>query len=79
MAMQKPAVASAVGVNNAIIDNGSNGFLCDNFENWESNLSYLIEHPTAILEFGQSARLKVIKDFSLKKAEVLWCEVLMSQ
>jgi glycosyltransferase involved in cell wall biosynthesis len=79
MALQKPAVASAVGVNNAIIDNGSNGFLCDNFENWESNLSYLIEHPTAILEFGQSARLKVIKDFSLKKAEVLWCEVLMSQ
>lgn len=79
MALQKPAIASAVGVNNTIIDNGRNGFLCNNFEDWENALSYLIEHPTTILEFGESARLKVVNDFSLRKAETLWCEVLKSQ
>ncbi|MEO7800522.1 MAG: glycosyltransferase [Ginsengibacter sp.] len=76
MALQKPAVASSVGVNNMIIDNEQNGFLCDNTEDWERCLSYLIEHPATILEFGKSARSKVIRDFSLKKAEVLWWEVL---
>lgn len=78
MALEKPAVASAVGVNNEIIDHGQNGFLCSNNEDWEKNLSYLIENYEKISEFGTQARNKVVKNFSLKKAGALWCEVLQA-
>jgi len=78
MALQKPAVASAVGVNNVIIDHGKNGFLCSTPEEWEQHLSYLIEHIDQIQKFGILAREKIVNDFSLRKAGELWCEVLQT-
>lgn len=76
MALEKAAVVSAVGVNNEIIDHGKNGFVCSNDGDWEKELSYLIEHSEKLPEIGKRARDRITKDFSLEKAEALWCEVL---
>jgi glycosyltransferase involved in cell wall biosynthesis len=42
MALGKPVVASDVGVNMQIIDNGVNGFLCSSKETWADTLTRLI-------------------------------------
>jgi len=78
MALAKPAVASAVGVNKEIIDDGLNGFLCANNEDWATRLSYLLEHPEEVKEFGERARQKIEQKFSLKKAVDEWSAVLRS-
>ena len=43
MALGIPAILSPVGVNNTIIQNGINGFLCSNEEEWKSQLIALFE------------------------------------
>ena len=76
MALAKPAVASAVGVNKDIIDDGMNGFLCSTEEEWENNLLFLLKNPAKGIEMGRAARLKIEKDFSVRKAAAAWVDVL---
>jgi glycosyltransferase involved in cell wall biosynthesis len=76
MALQKPAVASAVGVNAAIIDHGVNGFLCRTTEDWKLSLGQLLRNPSLITEQGKAARKKIEACFSLKKATAEWCKVI---
>lgn len=65
MALQKPVIASAVGVNTIIIDDGKNGFLCSTAEQWESCLVRLIEDKILRATMGRSGRKKVIEHYSV--------------
>ncbi len=76
MALAKPSVASAVGVNKEIIDHGVNGFLSATEQEWESHLSFLLQNPEKRKEMGKAARLKIDQDFSLRKAAAEWDVVL---
>lgn len=78
MALEKPAVASAVGINSEIIDNGVNGYLCANHEQWLAALAHLINNPSIVREQGKAAREKIIKYYSLRKAEQEWMSVLQA-
>jgi glycosyltransferase involved in cell wall biosynthesis len=66
MAMEIPAVASPVGVNSKIIDEGLNGFLCITSNDWEIALKKLIEDPKLRREMGLRGREKIIKNYSLR-------------
>jgi len=61
-----PAVASPVGVNSEIIQNGENGFLAGNDEEWIQSLSKLIENPDLRYEIGLAGRKTVELQYSLK-------------
>lgn len=76
MALEKPAVASAVGVNAQIIDHGVNGYLCRTAEDWRQSLEQLLLNPELIKQQGKAARQKVEACFSLKKATAEWCKVI---
>src|SRR5688572_27930848 len=58
MAMQVPAVASPVGVNTSIIDDGINGFLPSTSEEWKAALVKLINDRKLRTSFGKQGREK---------------------
>lgn len=66
MAVGIPAVASPVGVNKEIIQDGINGFLANSEEEWIEKLSLLIENPELRYKLGMKGRQTVEKSYSLK-------------
>jgi glycosyltransferase involved in cell wall biosynthesis len=65
MALGKPVVASAVGANNIIIDDGTNGFLISSFEQWEYRLTQLILEKALRKKMGESGRRMIQAHYSV--------------
>ena len=72
MALGIPAVASRVGVNKKIIDNGQNGFLCSTDEEWLAALTLLIEDQALRKKMGALGRKKVIDNYSVSSNSSLY-------
>ena len=66
MALEKPVVASPVGVNREIIQDGNNGFLAETDEEWIEKLSKLIENPELRQKIGIAGRQTVLKRYSVE-------------
>jgi glycosyltransferase involved in cell wall biosynthesis len=64
-----PAVASPVGVNNNIIEDGRNGFLCVSPEEWESALVRLLSDRALRTRLGFNGQEKMRHHFSLESNE----------
>jgi glycosyltransferase involved in cell wall biosynthesis len=60
-----PAIASPVGVNKTIIDEGVNGFLCSSAEEWRTCLQKLLADESLRESMGTAGRRKVEKFFSI--------------
>jgi glycosyltransferase involved in cell wall biosynthesis len=65
MALQIPAVASPIGVNNEIIQSGTNGYLCNTLRDWENRLIELIENKKLRHAIGLEARRTVVEKYSI--------------
>ena len=65
MACGVPVVASAVGVNREIIQDGVNGFLASTPEEWTAKLIRLIEDPALRATFGAAGRRTIEESYSL--------------
>jgi len=61
-----PAVASPVGINGEIIDDGVNGFLADSDAEWIDKLSQLIENEVLRERFGFMGRKTIEERYSVK-------------
>jgi glycosyltransferase involved in cell wall biosynthesis len=61
-----PAIASPVGVNKNIIENGITGYLCETEEQWLSALAVLINDSAARQSMGNTGRIKIERDYSIK-------------
>ncbi len=66
MAVGKPVVASPVGVNSRIVDEGVNGFLAAGEEEWIEKLSLLIEDAERREKMGARGREKIKRDYSMQ-------------
>jgi len=66
MAMEIPTIMSPVGVNVEIINDGENGFLAENEEEWVDKLSLLIENPELRLKIGTNGRKTVVERYSVE-------------
>jgi glycosyltransferase involved in cell wall biosynthesis len=64
MALGIPALVSPVGVNSEIVDQGVNGFICNNLSEWEEAIIKLIESPALLEELSKKTRSKIEKYFS---------------
>jgi glycosyltransferase involved in cell wall biosynthesis len=75
MACGLPVVASPVGVNAAIVEEGRNGFLASSQEEWVRAISLLQRDPALRTAMGEAGRKKVEREYSLthaaKKLELL--------
>ena len=65
MALGIPAIASPVGVNNQIIEDGVNGYLCDSPDKWYHKIETMILNPGLRKTFGKNGREKVIQKYSV--------------
>jgi glycosyltransferase involved in cell wall biosynthesis len=66
MACGKPVVASAVGANRSIVDDGRTGFLVHSTEEWIRALEEMKNNPARRSEMGKAARLDVEAQYSLQ-------------
>jgi len=65
MALRIPVLASQIGVNNEIINDGINGFLCNSERDWYAKLERLILDPELRIKTGAKGRENVIKNYSV--------------
>ncbi|MCR9172986.1 MAG: glycosyltransferase family 4 protein [bacterium] len=66
MSLEIPSVMSAVGVNTEIIENGTNGFLCENEEDWKRTLQELIQDIALRKSIGKAGRKTVKERYSVE-------------
>jgi glycosyltransferase involved in cell wall biosynthesis len=66
LAMGIPAVASPVGVNRQIIEQGKNGFLCKSEQEWHTALTTLIKDDVLRTEMGKAGRARVVQQYSVQ-------------
>jgi glycosyltransferase involved in cell wall biosynthesis len=75
MALGIPAVVSPVGVNNDIVVNGVNGYLCSTEAEWETGLSMLLEASSLRKQMGEAGREKVVHHYSVTSNRQLYFEL----
>jgi glycosyltransferase involved in cell wall biosynthesis len=73
MAIGMASVASPVGVNNEIIEHGTNGYLAGSEKEWIDCLSDLLGNKPRIKEFGLAGRLAAVERFSTDR----WSKTLI--
>lgn len=78
-AMAIPALATAIGVNSRIIDNGNTGFLCESAEQWMDALLLLLKDNQLRQTFGKAGRKKIIAEYSLRSQSELFLKLVASQ
>lgn len=66
MAVGVPVVASPVGVNTEIIQDGVNGFLAGTEEEWVEKLALLLKDPELRVRIGLAGRKTVEENYSLQ-------------
>jgi len=77
MATGVPVVASAVGVNKEIIQNGKNGFLVNTDEEWKVKILEIIENKDdAIKKFSLEGRKRVETQYSVQAIFPIWIQSL---
>jgi len=65
MALGIPTVATAVGANFRVIEDGVSGYLVKSPEEWKEKLLLLIDHPELRRAIGQKARERVERHYSV--------------
>jgi glycosyltransferase involved in cell wall biosynthesis len=76
MACGLPVVASPVGVNTEIVEEGRNGYLASSEDEWFQKLDKLIRNPEIRMNFGNTGRAKVEAGYTLEQGFCKWQEVL---
>jgi glycosyltransferase involved in cell wall biosynthesis len=59
-----PAIASPVGVNQSIIDDNQNGYLCNSAAEWKSRIIKLMQEKNLRKAMGEAGRKKMLNQFS---------------
>ena len=78
MAMELPVVTSPVGVNTEIIDDGGNGYLAADDDDWFTRLAALIESDELRRSVGRAARQTVIERYSVASQRERYLTLLSS-
>ncbi len=76
MALGIPTIMSPVGVNTEIIQDGVNGFLASETQEWILKIERLMESEQLRKEIGEAARETVVKKYSVRAQENRYLEVL---
>jgi len=73
-----PAVASPVGVNKVIVEEGVNGYLCRTKDEWESALKNLVTDIALRKQAGRAGRTKMLNEYSIAANKGKFIQVLRS-
>lgn len=76
MASGKPVVASPIGVNAKLAEDGYNGFHAETNEEWVESLSKLADDIDMATRMGSRGRKKVEEQYNLETAAKQWVNVI---
>jgi glycosyltransferase involved in cell wall biosynthesis len=76
MSLGIPTIATAIGANHRVIDNGISGTLVASEEEWKKALENYILNPKLRQEHGVKARERVESLYSVKANEPVYLEVI---
>lgn len=76
MAMKIPVIASPVGANSYVVENGKDGYHAKDTKEWIGALHKLITNPAARKKFGQAGRHKVETQYSVVKFAQTLTEIM---
>jgi glycosyltransferase involved in cell wall biosynthesis len=76
MACAMPVVASPVGVNRELVEEGKNGYLASSEEEWFQKLDKLIRDPELRMALGKAGRGKIAAGYTLEYGFSKWQEIL---
>ena len=65
MSLGIPALVSPVGVNSRIVDNGINGFICSNQQDWKNAIEELLTNRELLLNMSKETRKKIVDEYSV--------------
>lgn len=74
-----PVVASAVGMNNEVVQNGKNGFLVNDDDEWMQRLCDLIIDKELRISQGSYGRATVTENFNLEKSSAILLSVIKGE
>ncbi|MCA6078111.1 glycosyltransferase family 4 protein [Fulvivirga sedimenti] len=72
LALEIPAVASPVGINQNLIKNGENGYLCSTQDEWMNRLGELLDDPEKRKKMGIAGRKEIIESYSVACASPIF-------
>ncbi|MDW8344692.1 MAG: glycosyltransferase family 4 protein, partial [Verrucomicrobiae bacterium] len=78
MAMGIPVVASPVGVQSDLVQDGVTGFLARDLNDWRDRLQRLLTDPDLCAQMGAAGRLRVEREFTVEMAAKKVADVLFS-
>lgn len=78
MALGIPTVASAIGANFRIIEDGKSGFLARNPDEWRDSILALAREPDLRRRIGLNARERVVRFYSVAANRAIYLDVLNS-
>jgi glycosyltransferase involved in cell wall biosynthesis len=78
MGCSLPVIASPVGVNSEIVDEGVNGYLATSNEEWTEKFALLQNDPAILTTLGASGRNKVEQKYSLQAWHPRYVNLLKS-
>lgn len=78
MALEIPTVVSPVGVNTEIVEDGVNGAVAGDEDEWVDKLSRLIEASDLRRELGRQARKRVVERYSVEANKELYLNCMES-
>jgi len=67
MALGIPTIASPVGMNRDVIEEGVNGFLATSPSDWAERLRGLLDNPDLCSRFAEKGRRTVVEQYSLER------------
>ncbi len=76
MAVGLPVLASPVGVNVQIVENGVNGFTCQDSQDWYTRIRQIYLDAPLRIEMGKNSRQSFISKYSLEAASVIYLQTL---
>ena len=78
MAVGIPVIATAVGTNYRIIEDGTNGILVKTHEEWITKLELLMDNPALRKSLGLAGRKNVLENYSIDVNAPVYINILKS-
>ncbi len=78
MACGKPLVASPVGMNTEIVDNGENGYVASDHDEWVDTLIHLSDDTETAQRMGSRGRELIADRYCLEVTSEEWIQILTS-
>lgn len=61
-----PAIADPIGVNKDIVEDGVNGFICNDKAQWKHSIQLLMGNLELRKSFGEKGREKIVQEYSIQ-------------